>query len=277
MTRPPPTAKALRLVALRREEADRIFKVWHYSGRGYTKSWLHVGALLDGEIVGALSLGPGIDTRKSLCLVPGTPWDGYLELNRMAFIDDTPPNVESRSLAIVTKTIKRYAPHIEWLVSYADSAQAGYGASYQGAGWLLTQVRKNTTLYRAPDGSTLSDVGIRSSSRLRAIYGKSRTSFEGAGLTLLDGWQLRYILPLRDGVRERIAAPILSYDLARACASPDGVGSSGPPRKRGFDSHRDAPLQLGWCGHGDLVEAVKRLPRISEPVHAADDGQERLL
>ena len=258
------SAKKIQLVPITRLEANAIFKRWHYSGRGYVKSWLHVGVELEGRLIGALSLGPGIDTRKSLCLVSGTPWDGYLELNRMAFVDDTPRCVESRALSILARMIKAHAPHVHWIVSYADTAQAGYGAVYQAVGWLLTGVRPNTTLYRTPSGTTLSDVGIRSTPRLRRVYGKSRREFEAAGLELLDGYQCRYLAPMRPDVRERLTSTVLPYSMARECAS-SGVASPRHPTAVDVRPDHDAPTQVDFAGRGCLKSAIRLLPRISEP------------
>ncbi|WFU45404.1 hypothetical protein QA640_46065 (plasmid) [Bradyrhizobium sp. CB82] len=45
-------------------------------------------------------------------LVRETPWNGLLELNRLAFSEALPRNSESRALSIALRMIKKHYPHI---------------------------------------------------------------------------------------------------------------------------------------------------------------------
>ena len=74
-------------------------KKHHYSGKVVQNSSLHFGAFLDGKLHGVLSYGPSLDKAKICALVEGTRWDGFLELNRMAFDDYLPKNSESFCIA----------------------------------------------------------------------------------------------------------------------------------------------------------------------------------
>jgi hypothetical protein len=169
---------------------------------------------LGGRLLGAMAFGPAIDTRKTLTLVEGTSWDGYLELNRLAFSDELPRNSESRAIAYALREIARRYPHVQWVVSYSDATQCGDGTIYRAAGFWLTSIRKNSTLWRAPDGAVVSNVGVASSPQLQNRYAidGTRRSMRAAGFEPLAGYQLRYIKPLHDGVRERLTVPIIPYD-----------------------------------------------------------------
>lgn len=214
------SAKGIWLAPISREEAALCMRHWHYSHRPYVKSVLHVGVFVDDMIAGAMSWGPGVDTRNSIGVIDGTAWDGYLELNRMAFSAAAPRFSESRALSICIKQIAAHAPHVEWLVSYADGAQSGRGTIYKASGWTLTQCRKNTTLWRdVESGDVVSDVGIRTSSRLRARYGKSPKA--SPLLAPLDGYMRRY----HYGLSKRAKALVGTL----SCADTEMVSDGAPP------------------------------------------------
>ena len=73
-------------------------------------------------------------------------WNGMLELNRMAFDEVLPKNSESRAIAIAIRLIRKNAPHIKWILTFADGCQCGDGTIYRASGFKLTQIKKNTSL-----------------------------------------------------------------------------------------------------------------------------------
>lgn len=221
------TAKDIILRPIKRQEADAIIKEHHYSGKVVNNSQLHIGVFIDGELHGAMQFGPSLDKRKVGSLVSDTPWNGFIELNRMAFGPKLPRNSESRALAIAMKLIKKHAPHIEWVVSFSDGAQCGDGTIYRAAGFWLTQININKSMLRAPDGTTVSAVTLTAhgdqpiAKRARSLAAElghlipetccSTTPYIAAGFTPIPGFQLRYIYPLRDDIESRLTCPILPY------------------------------------------------------------------
>ena len=121
------SAKEIRVEPISGADARTFVKHWHYSGSVMQQSQLHFGAFLDGRLHGALQFGPCIDKRKIQPLVTGTGWNGFLELNRMAFDEILPKNSESRVIAICFRLIKKHYPHIKWVISFADACQCGDG------------------------------------------------------------------------------------------------------------------------------------------------------
>jgi len=201
-----------------REAADRLVSAYHYSGRPYTKSQLHLGAYWQGDLEGVMSFGPPIDRRKVLHFVEGTEWHQMCELNRMAFSPDLPKNSESRALAVAARLFREYAPWIRWILSFADGAQCGDGAIYRAAGWTLTGIKETSSLYRTPNGDVVSDVGMRTSDALReelGVDGTTHRAFVDAGLEPLDGYQYRYI-KLLDPDAELAVDPIDYEDMPAA-------------------------------------------------------------
>lgn len=65
-----------------------------------------------------------------------------LELNRMAFDDYLPRNAESYCIGKTLRLIKKRAPHIKWVISFADGCQCGDGTIYRASNFILTGIRK---------------------------------------------------------------------------------------------------------------------------------------
>lgn len=143
--------KRLIVAPIHRTEAVALVVRNHYS-RGYARnSMLHLGVFDGPRLVGALQFGPPICRRNMLGLVPGTPWNDMLELNRMVLENDVPRNAESRVIAAACRLLRRHAPHVKWVLSFADAGQCGDGTIYRAAGFQLTGIRW-TEFLRMPSG-----------------------------------------------------------------------------------------------------------------------------
>ena len=118
--------------------ANNFVKKYHYSGTVVNNSRVHFGAFLDGKLHGVMSFGNSLCKEKIQGLVKDTGWNEFIELNRMAFDDVLPKNSESRSISIAIKLLKKHAPHIKWIVSFADGTQCGDGTIYRASGFYLT-------------------------------------------------------------------------------------------------------------------------------------------
>ena len=92
---------------IRSDIARDFIKRYHYSGKVVNNSCLHFGAFLRGNLGGVMSFGPSLDKSKIIGLVRDTPWNGFLELNRMAFTDLLPRNSESRCISIAFRLIRK--------------------------------------------------------------------------------------------------------------------------------------------------------------------------
>ena len=181
--------------------ANEFVKKHHYSGKVVNMSTLHFGAFLDNKLHGVLSYGPPMDKRNVLKLVDSgkttdnEKWNEMLELNRMAFDDYLPKNSESRCIAISIKLIKQNAPQIKWILSYSDATQCGDGTIYRASGFQLTQINKNSTIYKLANGEVV------------AKRGDSKYNFNGA--KAMQGYQNRYIYLIDKTCK--ITVPILPF------------------------------------------------------------------
>ena len=182
--------------------ANAFVKKHHYSGKVVNNSALHFGAFLDDMLHGVMSFGSPLDKRKVLGLVEGTKWNEMLELNRMAFDEHLPRNSESRCISVAIKLLKKNAPHIKWILSFADGTQCGDGAIYRASGFVLCGISKNAGIYQMPDGTvehlTVFMDGSNGGGIKKRKWGYRESEgpkkfFERIGAQKIPGFQLRYI------------------------------------------------------------------------------------
>ena len=203
-----PSAKDIVLKPIESGRANDLMRELHYSGKVVPNSQLHIGAFLNGKLEGALQFGPPMDKRKVLPLVEGTEWNGMMELNRMAFSDNLPRNSESRALGVAMTLMEKHAPHVEWILSYADATQCGDGTIYRAANFVLTGIKQNDQILRLPGGRKVA----------RMTYTKGRHVRDDGGATIpegakkIPGYQLRYIYFINDDARDRLTAPEIPYE-----------------------------------------------------------------
>jgi len=131
--------------------ANEFVKKHHYSGKVVPNSKLHFGCFLDGKLHGVMQYGPSINKKGTINLVEGTGWNEFIELNRMAFDDYLPKYSESRCIAISIKLIKKNAPQIKWIITFADGTQCGDGTIYRASGFKLVGIVDNTALRMNPE------------------------------------------------------------------------------------------------------------------------------
>jgi len=203
--------KELRVSVISARIANRFVKKHHYSGKVTPNSQLHFGVYLNGVLHGAMSFGPGIDKRKMMRLIKGTQWNEFLELNRLAFDDILPRNSESRALAIVMRLIRRNAPQIKWVVSFADATQCGDGTIYRASGFVLTSIKKNSQMLRLSDGSIVAGKSLDNPNHQapNGAYGRGDALKNGA--EYLPGYQLRYIYFLDPDERKNLTCEEIPF------------------------------------------------------------------
>jgi hypothetical protein len=263
-------AKDIVLRPIDRKEADAAVKRWHYSGKVVNNTQLSIGVFYGGRLEGAMQFGPSLDKRKIMGLVAGTGWNEFVELNRMAFSDRLPRNSESRALSVSMRLIRKHAPHIKWVISFADATQCGDGAIYRAAGFALTGIRTNTSIWVAPDEAStrfsrtsltdnrshteqaraqaISGARISRTTVTKAKYivdaslqthpqsagaggGASMKAYIEAGFKPLEGFQLRYIYFIDRACRAALTVPELPFSAIAAA----GAGMYRGEKRAGAD------------------------------------------
>lgn len=223
------TAKDIVIKQIDSHTANEFVRRVHYSGKVVNNSQLHLGAFLNGNLEGAMQFGPSLDKRKIQGLVEGAKWNEFIELNRLAFSDNLPRNSESRALSIAFKLIKKYAPQVKWIISFADATQCGDGTIYRASGFILTGINGNSSTWILPNSESVRENTIRQSgytswlrpyitekkfNELRAGGSASAAVFKylaAKGAKKLDGFQLRYIYFLDPSYRARLTVPEIPF------------------------------------------------------------------
>jgi len=223
-------AKEIELKVIPKKIADEFVKSRHYSGKIVNNSQLHFGAFLDNRLHGVMQFGPSMSKAKIVGLVKDTGWNDFIELNRMAFDDYLPRNSESRCISQAIKLIKKNAPHIRWIISFADAAQCGDGAIYRASNFVLTGYTKTeNAFWRVPpelvelnSGEIAHKVKIQCKSSLLSKYILSRTN--GKNLTIkgyidkfggeaVSGYSFRYIYFIDKSYIDKLTVPVLPFSI----------------------------------------------------------------
>lgn len=220
------SAKNLIIKVIPGKVATPFVKAHHYSGKVVNNSNLHFGVFYEGRLHGVMSFGPSLDKSKIQGLVEGTGWNEFIELNRMAFDDVLPRNSESRAIAVAMKLIRKNAPQIKWVISFADGCQCGDGTIYRASGFFLTGYSSGSMwklpdyLAKINDGAVAHRMKVQDKcsalSRyiLERTHGKNLTMekyVEQFGGEILEGKMFRYIYFIDQTYKDRLTVPIIPF------------------------------------------------------------------
>ena len=217
-------AKKIILKVIPGEIANPFIRKHHYSGSVVNNSKLHFGVFYQGTLHGVMSYGPSMNKQQLIGLVEGTGWNEFLELNRMAFDAVLPRNSESRAISMSIKLIRKYAPQVKWIVSFADACSCGDGTIYRASNFVLTGIKPNEALCILPDGTRIHKMTLSSNPTVKRkeLGGKCYYDFtdgvhawkrflDVTGARLLDGWQLRYVYFIDPACRAKLTVPEIPF------------------------------------------------------------------
>lgn len=187
--------------------ANKFVKLNHYSGKVVPNSILHFGCFLDGKLHGVMQYGSPFMKTKVINMVKNTGWNEMLELNRMAFNDYLPKYSESRCIAISIRLIKKNAPHIKWILSFADGAQCGDGTIYRASGFILTSIKKNNSIIKLSNGNIVAAMTYTKGKNILKQGGRAGIPKDAEKL---NGNMLRYIYLIDKSCK--INVPILPFN-----------------------------------------------------------------
>ena len=207
-------AKEILVKVIPSKIANEFVKQNHYSGKVVPNSTLHFGCFLDDKLHGVLSYGPSINKKGTINLVQGTGWNEFIELNRMAFDDYLPKYSESRCIAITIKLIKKNAPQIKWIISFADGTQCGDGTIYRASGFNLVGIAISGQVFdfngEIVHGKILWDKSlVKGWTVSDDCMNKLRA--KGHKIERLNGFQLKYIYFIDKTKINNLSVPILPF------------------------------------------------------------------
>lgn len=186
--------------------ANEFVKKTHYSGKVVPNSTLHFGCFLDNKLHGVMSYGSPFMKTKVLSMVEDTGWNEMLELNRMAFDDYLPKYSESRCISISIKLIKKNAPQIKWILSFADGTQCGDGTIYRASGFILTSIKENNSIIKLANGKVVASMTYTKGKNILKQGGRAGIPKDAEKL---KGNMFRYIYLIDKNCK--IKVPILNF------------------------------------------------------------------
>jgi len=186
--------------------ANEFVRKNHYSGKVVPNSNLHFGCFLDNQLHGVMQYGSPFMKTKVLPLVENTNWNEMLELNRMAFDNYLPKYSESRCIAISIKLIKKNAPQIKWILSFADGTQCGDGTIYRASGFVLTSVKENNSIIKLSNGDIVASMTYTKGKNILKQGGRAGIPKDAEKL---NGNMFRYIYLIDKTCK--ITVPILPF------------------------------------------------------------------
>lgn len=216
----------LRLDWCSHEAAKFAVEHWHYSRRMPKSKLAKVGVWENGTFIGAVIFGVG--ATPELSKPYGLTMQQVAELVRVALSKHQ--TATTRIVAIAVKMLKREMPGLRLLVSFADSAQGHHGGIYQGGGWIYTgdsfgrYIRTNGKVEHPRSLGSRYGVGGQSLKWLRENVDPNAEIISAAA-------KYRYLMPLDDAMRDKIAPLALPYPKRASEASSDAptvqVGEGG--------------------------------------------------
>ena len=260
------SAKDIVLRPIGRAEADAVVKRIHYSGTVVQNSQTSIGVFYNGSLEGAMQFGPPMSKNKLVGLVEGTPWNGFVELNRLAFSAALPRNSESRAISVAMRLLRKHAPHVGWVVTFADGAQCGDGTIYRASGFVLTGYSTGN-MVRLPEHLRHLNGGRAVAHQMACVqrvalrkYIRARSHGKALGIPgvarllggeVVKGYQFRYLYFLDPACRERLTVPVLPFDT---------IDKLNARMYRGRSIGGDAPASCGDEGGSNPTRPLQRPP-----------------
>lgn len=204
------SAKEIILKPIDSKKANEFVKKHHYSWKVVNNSQLHFWVFYKNILGWVMSYWPSTDKSKLIWLVEGTGWNEFIELNRMAFSDLLPKNSESRAIAISIKLLKKNAPHLKWIISFADGCQCWDGTIYRASGFELSQIKKNwsSSIIWLPNWDVIATLQLRNGGGYKKDMSKKGYSNyidyldnEHKGWHALEWYMLRYIKHIQPNLK----------------------------------------------------------------------------
>jgi hypothetical protein len=198
--------------------ANDFVKKHHYSGKVAATGQVYFGGFFDNQLMCVAQWGRPINKYLHIKIVKNTKWNEFLELNRLVCLDGTPKNTESRFIKVMLSLIKKNAPQIKWVISFADATQCGDGTIYRASGFSLISIKSSEQIYELPNGNKMHLMGLQGGE-----YGAMRKKMLKMGYTnakkfMIDilkgkqikGYQLKYIYLIDKNCELNV--PTMSFD-----------------------------------------------------------------
>ena len=177
------------------EAAKYAVEHWHYSRRMPMPPMVRIGVWEGGRFVGCVIFARG--NTPTLGRAYGLEMTEVAELVRVALTNHATP--VSRIVSIALKMLRKAAPELRLVVSFADPAEGHHGGIYQAGGWVYTGESEPSWQW-FHEGRWKHNREITS-----GAFGGSRKVADYKVLPKrLPLGKHRYLMPLDDDMRRRI-------------------------------------------------------------------------
>jgi len=190
-----------------RKLANEMIRKNHYSGKFFSLSYIHLGVIMRGKIVGCIQIGYAMNPASGGSIVPDTKNDEFCELNRMWLSDDAPRNSESMAISFAIKYIRAKYPKIKFMQSFADERCGRLGIVYQAANFQY--YGRHDSEFWELDGVFYHNIIMTNGQSNAANARYLRENRERATKHVFG--QYRYIFWIQKKFRSRCALPEFEY------------------------------------------------------------------
>lgn len=225
---------ALKLDWCKVDAARYACREWHYSGSLPPPPRVMIGAWERERFVGVIMFSRGASC--NLLKPYGLKQTEGCELTRVAMRDHVTPI--SRMIAIATTMLRKHAPGLRLIVSYADPNEGHHGGIYQAGNWIYTGTSAASAKYRDPSGRTWHSRQVTANGVNRQFGQLRRTVRKADCVEIMQVGKHRYLLPLDAETRKRVEALHQPYPKAR----PKRAEADDQSEQRRFNTYPDAPL-----------------------------------
>lgn len=215
--------RELRIDWATHEAAKYAVENWHYSGVLPVPPLVKVGAWEAGRFIGVVIFSRGANNNllKPFALLQTQG----CELTRVALAKHSVP--VSRIMRLALQFLKRSAPELRLVVSFADPSEGHYGGIYQAGNWIYTGRQPSTIEYIAPDGKQWHGRMVSKDGK-KKVQGKYRKCWRTDQCTPVEKpGKHRYLMPLDAEMRERIMPLAKPYPKRAGSSSVEHPTSGG--------------------------------------------------
>ena len=182
------------------EAAKYAVENWHYSAVLPVPPLVKVGAWEAGKFIGVVIFSRGANN--NLLKPFGLLQTQGCELTRVAL---TKHSVQvSRIMRLALQFLKRNAPELQLVVSFADPSEGHHGGIYQAGNWIYTGRQPATIEYIAPDGKQWHGRMVSKDGK-KKVQGKYRKVWRIDQCTPVEKQgKHRYLYPLDEAMKRKI-------------------------------------------------------------------------
>ena len=193
---------------------------WHYAKTIPMPPIVNVGAWEDDAFIGVVVFSRGAS--RNLLKPYGLETTQGCELTRVALRKHKTP--VSRIIRIAISMLRKQAPGLRLIVSFADANQGHVGSIYKAGGWIYAGQTPPSREYVDQSGRTWHQRQV-SSTGVSIQFGRRTHVPRTSDCTVIDlKGKHRYLMPLDDAMREQIAPLAKPYPKRpKDSSEPPGV------------------------------------------------------